>query len=245
MVQVIEQDNFGSGLGQALGKGGAGALDILINSRMKRMADREKFQQLQDLLGGSAAEGLANEDNQPGAAQLVALEQMFPGAGKIVQEQQKRSEAKSKEKADKERVSQAVRNMYKVLPSVGPGKIGNKLTASGRKQRQYFDSLAMNLEEIAATMVGKGVLSKPRFEFLLKNLPSSKKTQASNEGALKAWSETLNIDITPNMTEETVKVKEELPGGELTETVAMNFLRKARGDKDKARKLARKAGYEF
>ena len=216
MVQVIEQMDRGGRVGQALGEGLSSGLQLLVQKKMDQMnQDRklrdqqQRFEQLQSLFGGqrppdSFEEMFEAQGPQGGEVagevafspgQLIAAEQIYPGSGKILQEYQKQQKALSGEAASQKRLQSSIANMLKVLPSVGPGKIANRLTAEGRKKRQYFDSLAMNLEEQAATMVGKGTLSKPRFDFLLKNLPSSKKTQAANEGALKAWSETLGVEV--------------------------------------------------
>lgn len=246
MVQVIEQEDYGERLSKALGGGASSALSLLINAKMKGMQEQKKAESLATLLGDRSfpQEEIEKEEVSYSPGQLIAAEQLYPGAGKILQQHEKTQAGKAEKAAEKKRLQSSINNMFKVLPKVGPGKALNRLTEEGRKARQYFDSLAMNLEEIAATMVGKGTLSKPRFQFLLKNLPSSSKTQAANQGALQAWSETLGVEFPGVQIEEETEI-EGPANKELTKSIAMEFLRKAKGDKDKARKLAKKYGYTF
>lgn len=250
MVQVIEQEDFGGRLGSALGEGAQGLLQTLIQNKLKAKQQRQQLLDLNQILGGDqlpAEKGTEEEEfveYTPG--QLLAAEKVQPGASKILMETQKGKKAKFEEERDKKKVEQTLKNMLKTVKYVGPGKIGNVLTGKGRAARQYYDSLGMQLEKIGASMVGKGQMSKPRFEYLLKNLPSSNKTQAANLGAIKAWSETLGV---PMEIPEIDSFQEELEVEEgpktLSKDKAMEFLEQAKGDKDKARKIARKHGYQF
>lgn len=268
MVQVIERKDIGEEIGKGLGQSSADVLKTLLQSKLKRAEGREKLKNLMEYFGGESSQGGLEAQGSYSPAQLIALESQFPGAAKIIQEERKAQKGVEEEVERKTRLQGAINNMLKVLPSVGPGNVGNLLTKEGRTRRQYFNSLAMNLEEIAATMVGKGTLSKPRFEFLLKNLPSASKTQAANEGALRAWSETLGADIpyfqqnplieeqqekaTFSPGEETVSATqeiEEIPrakkGEVLSKETAKIILKKAKGNKEQARKIARKYGYNL
>lgn len=267
MVQFFDMpQSRGSMLGSQVGQGIAGgfgnSLNAILNSQMQAKAQQQKVQALSSLLGGGqnqSQQGAQQQTEEPdnegySAGQLIAAEQLFPGAGKILQEEQKQRRAKAEEVKANKRSESTISNMLKVLPSVGPGKIGNVLTEKGRRERQYFDSLSINLEQRGAEMVGKGTLSKARFDFLLHNLPSSSKTQAANIGALKAWSETLGVEV-PGLSEQKmgeepgVKEKGSIPkataGQNLTKELANSFLEMANGDKEKARKIARKYGYGF
>ena len=253
MVQILEEEDFGANIARGLGKGLQNPLQTLLQTKVQRMNEREKLKNLSSILSPSPGES-SEEEIEIGPGQLIALEQQYPGSGKILQEHMKVKKAEKEKKDDLLKVEKSLANMLKVLPEVGPGKALNRLSSKGRASRQYFDSLGLNLEQIGATMVGKGVLSKPRFEFLLKNLPSSSKTQAANKGAIKAWSEILGIEL-PQLSsddfleEENVKETIELPTskGEETLTIdkATEFLNKAKGNKELARKLARKHGFKF
>ena len=250
---------LGSQVGQGIAGGFGSSLNAILNSQMQARQQQEKVKALSSLLGGGGQsqfqEGeMPNEGEGYSAGQLIAAEQIFPGAGKILQEEQKQRRAKVEEMKATKKSESTINNMLKVLPSVGPGKIGNVLTEKGRKERQYFDSLSINLEQRGAEMVGKGTLSKARFEFLLHNLPSSSKTQAANIGALKAWSETLGVEI-PGLSdqefgegrgaEEKGSIPKATAGQNLTKELAQQFLEMSGGDKEKARKIARKYGYGF
>lgn len=70
----------------------------------------------------------------------------------------------------------------------------SKLTSKGREDRSYFDTLAVQIESIGKDLVSKGVLSQARFNYLLKNIPSSTDTDATNRGKLRAWAKALKLD---------------------------------------------------
>ena len=67
------------------------------------------------------------------------------------------------------------------------------ITPQGRADRAALDTAALNLERLAADMVGKGTLSRQRFEFLKERLPSSGKTDAENEAILNEWENILGM----------------------------------------------------
>jgi len=249
MVQVIEQEGLGDILGRSIGGGFGSAfssgLEMLAKDRLEQM----KQKRLLDVLEGFKQKRTQLQGSELSPEELVTMEKIAPGSAKIYQEAQKREQSKKSEAQDKERVQSAVNEMMQTLEYTGPLKLLEYGKEEVREQRQYFDSLAMNLEEIAATMVGKGVLSKPRFEFLLKNLPSSRKSQAQNKGALKAWSKTLGLEFPGSKNEEeTEEVKFKLekvePGTPLTKEVVEEFRRRGLSIED-AKKTARKLGYEF
>jgi len=101
-------------------------------------------------------------------------------------------------KEEKEVLHQDLGNVLNQMSeTLKGGKLGltasKYLTARGRRDKQYFDSLGVQLESIAKDMISKGVLARDRFAYLLSNLPSSDKTDAANAGAIEAWSDELKI----------------------------------------------------
>lgn len=177
-----------------------------------------KEENLQNLLEKFKAQRSDTEEISP--EELVIMEQLIPGSSKIYQQSAQAKKEETAKAEDKERLQGSVDEMVGNLEYTGPLKLAQYGKPEVREQRQYFDSLAMNLEEIAATMVGKGTLSKPRFEFLLKNLPSSRKTQAANRGALKAWSKTLGINF-PDSQGKTAKQSKPAKTEEIKESVTV------------------------
>jgi hypothetical protein len=115
MVQVVEQDNYGSKLGQTLGKSTSGALELLIQSKLKGMQDRNKLSHLQSILSGQGSpqssileEGIEAERSPGGGAitdeQILAVNSVDPNMAKLLQTQKgaRSSEAASKFKETKE-----------------------------------------------------------------------------------------------------------------------------------------------
>lgn len=201
MVEVIQQEDFGSMLGKALGGGLQSGSQAFVKEAVKQDA--------------------------------------------------KQAEADKKKMEEQSKLTATIGELVNTIPFVGPGKWANYFSEEGREKRQYFDTLSMQLEEIAAGMVGRGTLSQRRFQYLLKNLPSSTKTQAANRGALKAWSQVLGVDFPGASGEdevnEEVSIKESGPDGvkELTADIAKKFLKASGNNKDKAREMAKKHGYSF
>lgn len=107
----------------------------------------------------------------------------------------KQQEKQAAEQKEHEDISQTVNSLLDELETGKVGKFNqyNKLTSKGREHRAYFDELALGVEKRLATMVGKGVLSQARFAYLLKNLPKSSDTDATNRGRLKALAEEFKV----------------------------------------------------
>lgn len=225
---------IGGGFGQGLSEG----LQMLVQQKLKGIQQQKQN------------EALAQLGLPPNLSPEIQRE-LLKGMVQEKQSQQKQliTEAEEQKKLDLEQkekdvLKNTIKHLREKTPEVGLGKTLSRISPKGRKARQYYDTLALNLEKKAATMVGKGTLSKARFEYLIKNLPSSNKTQAANEGALDAWEEIL--DLNEKNIEQQVSNKEiEQETKVLTNDLATKFLKMAKGNKEKARELARKNGYSF
>lgn len=238
--------SFGENIGKQFSQGLATGLQLLAQDRVNKM----KHERLKNLLGElGTGEGRSGEYSPQ---ELVVMEQLIPGSSKIFQEHQKvqREERKTQEAEAKtqEGLQSAVNDMTGLVEFTGPLKYAKSFSPEVREKRQTFDTLAIALEKKAAEMVGKGTLSKPRFDFLMKTLPSSKKTQAANIGALKAWSKVLGVDFPGTLEDEsvseTIELKKVEPGTPITKEVIIEMKRRGFSEKEAKKKL-KQLGYEF
>lgn len=99
-------------------------------------------------------------------------------------------------KAQKQEATHAaIRSISDMRDIISKGNTGlnflNMLTEEGRGDRAALDTAALNLERLAADMVGKGTLSQQRFKFLKDRLPSGFKTDAENSAILDEWEKIL------------------------------------------------------
>ena len=122
--------------------------------------------------------------------------------------------------------------------NIGFSKAPLLLTEKGREDRAEFDTLGASIEAALLPLLNKGVLSKSRFEFILKNIPNSKDTIGKIKGKIKALEREFKISL-PALHGEEKESKT------LDKEMAMKFLKAAKGNKDKARELAKKSGYVF
>jgi len=239
--------SFGENIGRQFSQGLSSGLQLLAQDRINKM----KHERLKSLLGemGKEATGTPGEYSPQ---ELIVMEHLIPGSAKIFQEHQKvqREERKTKEAEAKslEGLQSAVNDMTGLIEFTGPLKYAKSFSPEVREKRQMFDSLAIALEKQAAGMVGKGTLSQARFDFLMKTLPSSKKTQAANRGALKAWSHVLGIDFPETLEDEsvseTIELKKVEPGTPVTEEVVMELKRRGLSQAQAKKKL-KQLGYEL
>ena len=183
---------------------------------------------------------------------MMALSQINPQAASQVQkmydsqlarekfEFEKEKEEKKKGEITPEKKEQMKDVFRRQVELLGSGNIGlaassSLLTEKGREERAEFDTLGASIEAALLPLLNKGVLSKPRFDFILKNIPKSTDTIGKIKGKMKALSREFNIEQ-PSF-EETQK--------ELSREMAEKFLKAAQGDKEKAREQAKKAGFNF
>lgn len=217
MVSVLQPTPTpGARLGGALGGGVSQGLQMLVQAKVQQMQQSQELanlaRTLQSVRGPGAEEELIGAEEYQGISpeQLAVLSTKHPEAAKIIQKSEEQKKEVFEKKQEKARLNKVFAEMEKTLKGGNLGITPKRLTPQGRRDRQYFDTLAVALENIASTMVGKGVLSKPRFEFLIKNLPGSGKTDARNEGSLKAWA--LELGLSPGSVE-VEGVEEEIPQG--------------------------------
>lgn len=193
MGVIPEAPSFGSQIARGLGGGLSQGLMQKANFAQQMAIQKQKSQPLVDLLGRSS--GAGSEKFQPFSPQQEAMLALTNPSAFNAYKSLKESHAKEEEKATvKEDLSNVLGQMSETLLGGNLGITAKKyISPQGRRDKQYFDSLGVQLESIAKDMVSKGVLARDRFNYLLKNLPGSDKTDAANAGALEAWSDELKI----------------------------------------------------
>ena len=240
MVQVIGQEGIGELLGQGLGSGLSGGLQMLMEAKMKGMQNQSLIQGLtKNDSNGVSGKATSGEPKKYSTEELLIAEKTLPGAAKILKDKEDR-DVKAWEKTEGiNHMRDTLGSMYKLIDKTGPVAW---LDPNNQEARQEFESLRMTLIDKGTQMEGKGVISKPKFESLLKTMPSKNKTQAQNRGAIKAWNKVLKL----NMPEfEELKLNVVSPGTKITTEIVDEILKKTGNDLDKARKMAKEAGYEF
>lgn len=110
--------------------------------------------------------------------------------------QQIQMQQMKQKKEDGQLKSQGLDAIQRMREIVSRGKTGwnfaNYFTEEGRGDRAAMDSAALNLERLAVEMQGKGTLNKSRFDYMVKRLPSSSKSDAENKKILNEWENILN-----------------------------------------------------
>jgi|GEM_PF-4012408 hypothetical protein len=100
----------------------------------------------------------------------------------------------AKKAEDTQTKQNAIKSLGEMREIIGRGKTGlNPFTMGpeGLGERSALDTAALNLEKIAADMVGRGTLSKQRFEYLKERLPSGWKTDQQNLQIIDQWEKIL------------------------------------------------------
>lgn len=202
---VPKEPSFGTALARGIGAGASQGLaqygDFAMKSALQRQKSEESnklFHSLMPQKGRNVADQLSGKQKEddyslsPEQETILALQdpQKFNAYKHLKDE---RAKIKDKE-TQQENLKSTIKEMASTLLKGNLGYTTDKfLTSEGRRDAQYFDSLNVQLESIGKELVSKGVLSAPRFAFLISNLPSAGKSDASNAGALEAWADELGI----------------------------------------------------
>jgi hypothetical protein len=189
VVQVLPAvPSFGEKLATVLGQAGA---DI-----SQGFAERHQNQRDQEIIN-SFDMNASPIDQIKKFSQLSSQKQaaLTPLLQQYLKTQSTQQTAQMAEQKENEQVGENINSLMDKLEEGNVGKFNqwNKLFAKGREDRAYFDEIALGIEKRLATMVGKGALSKPRFEYLLSQLPKSSDTDATNRGKLKALAEEFKV----------------------------------------------------
>lgn len=197
MVQVLPAvPSFGEKLATALTQAGA---DIAqgYQQRNAKQQDQEIFNSFDpndSPINQIQKFSRLSPETQKNLTPLFSQILKTQGAQQI--QNQKMQEKAAVEEKEHQDVSQSINSLMDKLEEGDVGKFNqwNKLFAKGRENRAYFDEIALTIEKRLATMVGKGALSKSRFDYLIKQLPRSNDTDATNRGKLKALAEEFKVE---------------------------------------------------
>jgi hypothetical protein len=188
--------NLGGGFTQGLSRSAEFSQEMALQ-KQKQEQQQSFFKNLQGNKAPSSGDQLSGpkEEFQLSPEQETMLALTDPPAFNAYKHLK---EERAKEKDISQRQSNlkgALSEMVQTLLKNNLGYTARRATAEGRRDAQYFDTLGVQLESIGKEMVSKGVLSAPRFAYLLSNLPSANKTDASNAGALEAWHKELGLEV--------------------------------------------------
>lgn len=218
MVQILpEVPSFGSALARGLGGGIAQGLSKSAQFAQKLNLEKQKQKGIEGFIkqfSPTSGEGGKFQALPPEQEAMLAFKN--PSAFNAY-ETLKKSHQEAQEKETKlSDLGKTVTDMAETLMKGNLGYTAKGITSSeGRRDRQYFDSLAVQLESIAKDLVSKGVLARDRFKYVLSNLPSSGKTDAANAGAIEAWSKALNLQVPEGL--ESLYKEKKAPGKSLEE----------------------------
>lgn len=255
-IQVLPgAPGFGSQLGSALGGGLSQGISAGLNQMLEQRAQQQKTQALLQSLGiqmpsstsGQMPSSSISQASVPAKSPLNQLSQeqvlaasimnpaLAPALSSIYKNQQKeKQETESKQIAQDSlnRMSDLLKEGNLGLGSKAKGKVLGGETA---EQIGEFESLSGALEALLVDKVSRGTLSNARFRYITETLlPKPNDREATIRGKLKALSKELKLDLPKTLDSKT-----------LTTDQAQQFLQQAKGDKEKARKIARTKGYEF
>jgi len=264
MVTILnEAPGFGSSFGRALGGGvsqGVGAgLQHAMKLREIKGKEEEKNKFLSQLFNGEMPNKNKTDLGETSKKQEFSLSPEQETVLALTDPQKfnayktlKEGRQKENEKIQQtENLQGTLEQMIGTLMEGNLGLTPNKfIFAKGRRDAQYFDSLGLQLESIGKDMVSKGVLAAPRFAYLLSNLPSSGKTDASNAGAIEAWSEELKLKVPglerlKSLYEEKKTGKKVKPGTPLDEKSVAELHEEFKGNRAAMEKAAKARGYLF
>ena len=193
MVQVLPSvpgfgEQLANVLGGALGDVGQGLLQRGLNRRDQSILNQfgtnpnlTPLQQFQ--MFGSLS---------PGMQQRIG-----PLLPHVMEHQGRQQAAQMEAVSGKEEIGTTINDIVNELEKGHSGLLNyyNKFTAKGRQSRAYIDEKSLGIEKKLADMVGKGALSKARFDYMVGKLPSSNASDATNRGRLKALSEEFKVEI--------------------------------------------------
>jgi len=256
MVEILpEVPSFGQllgrGLGGGIGQGLSQAAQFAQQMALQKQKEALKHDFYSQFLGSPMGEEEPMKGFKPLSPQqetILALEdpKAFTAYSNL-----KESHGKEQEKAQQKENLQGT--LGEMIDTLSEGRLGytpKRLSKKGRRDVQYFDTLGTQLESIGKDMVSKGVLSAPRFAYLLGNLPSSGKTDAANAGAIEAWAQELKLDVPgieklKALYESPEDIKKTKPGTPLDLETMEKIYKKTGGDKEKAKAVAKKMGYDI
>lgn len=231
---------------------GVDIADLSSKLIAQREKDKSKSSFYKELLGdgfGMSENGGTSEFSSLSPQQETALALTNPNAFNAYLNLKQNQEKSQQKVQEKQNLEKTLEEMTNTLLEGRLGYTPKRFAAKGRRDVQYFDTLGTQLESIGKEMVSKGVLSAPRFAYLLSNLPSSNKTDAANAGSIEAWAQELGLEVPEieklkSLYESPEDLKKVKPGTPLDLEIMEKIYKKTGGDKEKAKSVAKKMGYK-
>ena len=175
-----------------------------LQTLIKRFSEIQQGKKLAEVLGLEGEQAKAFSKINPNMQQLFTKD--------ILQEKKEEATATRKSQISpemKQRMSRALENQLNLLKTgdIGLGKYHKILTEKGRENRAEFNTYRASVESVLLPLLNKGVLSKPRFDFILSNIPNANDTIGKIKGKIKALNNEfgLNIEIPDQIVNETIK----------------------------------------
>lgn len=196
MVQILPKiPGFGEQLGQTLGSVAESLGQGFIQRRNNQLDN-----QILSSLESEYQSGNVSPLNMIKKFSSISPEKqaaLTPIIGQFIANQTQSQGLANQELARKEEVGGTLND---IADELGKGHSGlfnyyNKFSGKGRESRAYIDTKSLSLEKRLAEMVGKGALSKSRFDYLVSKLPSSNDSDATNRGKLRALAEEFKVEI--------------------------------------------------
>lgn len=250
------------------GSGEMSPMQNMQNAAVQSQIDPSKIMQIYDLAEQAVGPQAAQQLSQAYLTSQKSAEKEQSDIRKEQRQQQIKEKQETKDKVEHQANIQKTFNVASSLlakntPGVGisPGAVTG-LSRKAVEGRNTFNTLKGKFESILLPMVNKGTLAKERFNFILSQIPDASDSQRAIAGKLRGLAETLSEDGFPidtkvldsipwasedlkNLGKEENDFQKVEAGTKLTEDLALDLLKKAGNDKEKARSLARELGYEF
>lgn len=255
-IQVLPgAPGFGSQLGQALGGGISQGISANLQQMLEQKQQQQKMNSLLSALGIGSQRSQASQSSEDLSATLgkssatneaaiprLTQEQVL--AGSIINpalapalSSLYKTQQKEVEKEQSKEVAQDAFNRMNEIFERGNLGLGSGLAITGKTAEDVgeFETLGGALESLLKDQVSKGTLSNARFKYITERLlPKPTDSSSKIRGKLRGLAKELKLNPPEGLSEK-----------KLDHDTAMQILEQAKGDKEKARKIARSKGYEF
>jgi hypothetical protein len=252
-VQVLPAvPSFGDKLAEVLGQAGSNIGQGLIE-RNQRSNDQKIMNQLASNPNATSMDmikAFTNLSKSTQATLAPLMQQYIKG-----QEAQQTAELKAKKgglgdvpEAEKN-LLQGVLNRWHELQekgNVGITNVFHRGSADVREDVAEYDTLRASIEAALLPLVNKGTLAKPRFDYIMSNIPTANDTIATQRGKMKGLAREFGLEVPFGKKEEKETPFKKVEKGTIlkkSDPIARKIYEQADKDPQKAKDLAEKMGY--